>query len=104
MQDVLFEEKEGNNYLLTVEKSNEVDKSELLITIEDMGESINVKVSLLKLYFKRGILELVGRQIVINRFRAEIVKLLKKTATMLRDGSLEPIFAKCDELAKENKT
>ncbi len=103
VQDVLFEEKEGNNYLLTVEKSNEVDKSELLITVEDMGESINVKVSLIKLYFKRGILELVGRQIVINRFRAEIVKLLKKTAAMLRDGSLEPIFTQCDELAKENK-
>ena len=96
VQDVLFEEKD-DTYILTVEKSNEVDKSEIHINIEDMGDNINVKVALIKLYFKRGILELVGRQIVINRFRAEIVKLLKKTAKMLRDGSLDPIFAKCDE-------
>ncbi|MHA1651953.1 MAG: hypothetical protein ACTSYB_17335 [Candidatus Helarchaeota archaeon] len=104
IQDVLFEEKEDNTYVLTVEKSNEVAKSELVIKVEDMDDKINVKVSLIKLYFKRGVLELVGRRIVINRFRAEIVKLLKRTAKMLRNGSLEPIFAKCDEeMEKENQ-
>ena len=59
---------------------------------------INVKVALVKLYFKNGVLELVGRRIVINRFRAEIRKLLKKVARKLRDGSLEPVFKQCDEL------
>jgi hypothetical protein len=96
VQDVLFEER-GETYVLTVEKSNEVDKSEVHIQVEDLGEKINVKVSLIQLYFKRGILELVGRQIVINRFRAELVKLLKKTAKMLREGALDAVFAKCDE-------
>ena len=101
VQDVLFEEKD-NTYSLIVEKSNEVAKSEMEITLEEMGDKINLKVSLIQLYFKRGILELVGRRIVINRLRGEIRKLLKKTAQKLRDGSLEAVFAKCDEeLAKE---
>jgi len=103
VQDVLFEERE-DTYVLTVEKSNEVDKSEVHIQVEDLGEKINVKVSLIQLYFKRGILELVGRQIVINRFRAELVKLLKKTAKMLRDGSLDAVFAKCDEEIEKQQT
>lgn len=97
IQDVHFEEIEENSYSLTVEKSNEVAKSDLRITLEDLGDKINVKVALLQLYFKNGVLELVGRRIVINRFRGEIRKLLKKVAHKLRDGSLEPIFAKCDE-------
>ena len=97
VQDVLFEEKDNNTYSLIVEKSNEVAKSELEITLEEMGDKINLKVSLIQLYFKRGILELVGRRIVINRLRGEIRKLLKKTAQKLRDGALEAVFAKCDE-------
>ncbi len=96
VQDVIFEEKD-DTYILTVDKSTEVAKSELHIKLEDLGDKINVKVSLIQLYFKRGVLELVGRNIVINRFRAEIRKLLKKVAQKLRDGSLEPIFSKCDE-------
>ncbi|MFX1293254.1 MAG: hypothetical protein ACFFD2_00150 [Promethearchaeota archaeon] len=100
VQDVLFEERDDNTVILTVKNSNEVDKSESIISVEDMGDEVNIKVSLIKLYFKRGILELVGRRIVINRFRAEIVKFLKNTAKKLRDGSLEPVFAKCDEERK----
>ncbi|MHA1265739.1 MAG: hypothetical protein ACTSRS_10955 [Candidatus Helarchaeota archaeon] len=102
VQDVRFEE-QNNTYILTVLKSNEVAKSELHVTVEDLGgEKTNVKVALIRLYFKRGVLELVGRRIVINRFRAEIRKLLKKLAQKLREGSLEPIFKKCDEeLAKQ---
>ena len=104
IQELRFEEKD-NVYTITVEKSNEVAKSELQIELEDMGDKINVKVALVQLYFKNGVLELVGRRIVINRFRAEIRKLLKKVAQKLRDGSLEPVFAKCDEeLAKSEST
>ncbi|NVM52252.1 MAG: hypothetical protein HWN66_01025 [Candidatus Helarchaeota archaeon] len=104
VQDIRFEELEDEEktYKIIVEKSNEVEKSEVRVKVEDMGDKINVKVSLIQLYFKSGVLELVGRRIVINRFRAEVVKVLKKTAKKLRDGSLEPIFQKCDEeFAKE---
>ena len=99
VQDIRFEEVEDEEktYVIIVEKSNEVAKSEVRVKVEDLGDKIDVKVSLIQLYFKQGVLELVGRQIVINRFRAEVVKLLKKTARMLRDGSLETLFAKCDE-------
>lgn len=101
VQDVKFEE-QNNTYILTVVKSNEVAKSELHVTLEDIGgDKVNLRVDLVQLYLQSGVLELVGRQIVINRFRAEIRKLLKKVADKLRSGSLEPIFAKCDEeLAK----
>jgi hypothetical protein len=103
IQDVLLEEIEENHYLLTVTKSSDVAKSEVHVTIEDMGDKINVKVSLFKLYLKSGVLELVGRRLVINRFRGELRKMLKKTAQKLRDGSLKESFAKCDEeFAKEN--
>ena len=103
-QDVRFEE-QGDEYILTVVKSTEVAKSEVRVKIEDMGgDKINIKVSLIQLYFKRGVLELVGRRIVINRFRGEIRKLLKKAARKLRDGSLDPILKKCDEeLEKANQ-
>ncbi len=102
-QEVLLEEVEPNHFTLIVEKSNEVAKSEVHVFIEDMGEKINVKVELHQLYLKSGVLELVGRQLVINRFRGELRKLLKKTADKLRDGSLKPMFAKCDEeFAKEH--
>ncbi|MHA1131840.1 MAG: hypothetical protein ACTSQI_04945 [Candidatus Helarchaeota archaeon] len=102
VQDTLLEEVDENTYMMTVEKSNEVAKSEVLVKIEDLDDKINVKLALLKLYLKSGILELVGRQLVINRFRGELRKLLKKTATMLRNGSLDVALAKCDEeLAKE---
>ncbi|NVM52253.1 MAG: hypothetical protein HWN66_01030 [Candidatus Helarchaeota archaeon] len=103
VQDVQFEE-QGDEYILTVVKSTEVAKSEVRVKIEDMGDKINIKVSLIQLYFKRGVLELVGRRIVINRFRGEIRKLLKKAARKLRDGSLDPILKKCDEeLEKANQ-
>ncbi|NVM31520.1 MAG: hypothetical protein HWN65_21970 [Candidatus Helarchaeota archaeon] len=97
VQEVKFEEIEDNNYSLTIEKSNEVAKSDLRITLEDMDDKVNVKVALVQLYFKSGVLELVGKRVVVNRFRAEIRKLLKRVAQKLRDGSLEPVFAKCDE-------
>ncbi len=98
VQDALLEEVEDNHFVITVEKSNEVAKSEVHVYIEEEGaDKINLKLSLVVLYFKRGILELVGRHIVINRFRGELRKLLKKLANKLRDGSLKPLMAKCDE-------
>ena len=101
VQDARFEEK-GNSYYITIEKSSEVAKGESHVTIEDLGDKIDVKVFVDTLYFKRGVLELVGRQIVINRFRGELRKLLDKTAKKLRDGSMEAVFAECEkELAQK---
>ena len=104
IQDAILEEVEDNHFVITVEKSNEVAKSEVHVYIAEEGEDkINIKLSLVVLYLKNGVLELVGRQIVINRFRGELRKLLKKLATKLRDGSLKPLMAKCDEeFAKES--
>lgn len=103
VQDAMLEEIAENTYMINVEKSNEVAKSEVKVEIEDMGDKINVKVALIKLYLKSGVLELVGRQLVINRFRGELRKLLKNTAKKLRDGSIESAFIQCDEeFAKEN--
>lgn len=96
IQDAHFEEQE-NTYFISVQKSNEVEKGESHITIDDLGEKIDVKVFVDTLYFKRGILELVGRQIVINRFRGELRKLLDKVAKMLRSGAMDAVFAKCEE-------
>jgi hypothetical protein len=105
VQDALLDEVKENSYMITVEKSNEVAKSEVLVTIEDMDDKINIKVALLKLYLKNGVLELVGRRLVINRFRGELRKLLKKTAAKLRDGSLEAALNECEEeLAKEQSS
>jgi len=104
VQDAILEEVEDNHFVITVEKSNEVAKSEVHVYIEEEGaDKINIKLSLVVLYFRSGVLELVGRHIVINRFRGELRKLLKKLATKLRDGSFKPIMAKCDEeFAKES--
>ena len=101
VQDAHFEEK-GNTYFIRLEKSNEVAKSESHIVIDDLGDKIDVKVFIDVLYLQSGVLELVGRQIVINRFRGELRKLLDKTAKKLRDGSMEAVFAECDkELAEK---
>jgi len=96
IQDAHFEENE-NTYSISVKNSNEVEKGESHITLDDLGDKIDVKVFVDTLYFKRGILELVGRQIVINRFRGELRKLLDKVAKMLRSGSMDAVFARCEE-------
>jgi hypothetical protein len=104
VQDAILEEVEENHFVITVEKSNEVAKSEVHIYLAEEGpEEISIKLALVILYLKNGVLELVGRHIVINRFRGELRRLLKKLATKLRNGSLKHLMTKCDEeFAKES--